>query len=252
MMEMARERSVGRNKLTEHDRRLHFRLSTEDLLNSTAMMPREARIQLLISQFGLDEDAATQLIEDLEKDAEALPLTLLQQAELSNGGQFIISKMGPNYEMSLLIAQATGSVIITDSSSRWQELLSAQHRTQGISSYPWHDAHSQFKVLPIDELFLDKFQKSQGLFAVFRNWLQTADKFVLDNNRSPINVSEIAGQASNLRNRLEQVSKELQLAHLQILSPDGGFSDANVQRLLARSSCLRYDKFVRSIYGIGF
>ncbi|WP_051333780.1 DUF4238 domain-containing protein [Aliagarivorans marinus] len=252
MMEMARERGDRREILNEQDRRLHYRLTTEDLLNSTAMMPKEARIQLLISEFGLDEDDATQSIDALEREAEASPLVMLQQVELRDSGQFLQFRMGPNYEMALLIAQVTGSVLVTDSGSRWQELMAAQHRTQGVVTYPWNDAHTQFNVLPIDESFLKTFRKSQGNFATARNWLKTTDRMVQDNNRNAAQLTLLAGQASDFTDRLErQIAEPLLQDRFRISSPEGGFYDATVQRLLARSSCLRYDRYVRSVYGIG-
>ncbi|GAB7228657.1 hypothetical protein VrSk94_23450 [Vibrio rotiferianus] len=252
MMEMARERGDRQEILNEQDHRLHFRLFTEDLLNSTAMMPKKARVQLLISKFGLDEDVATQTIDTLEGAAEASPLVMLQQVELSDSGQFQQFRMGPNYEMALLIAQVTGSVLVTDSGSRWQELMAAQHRAQGIVSYPWNDAHTQFNALPIDEPFLDTFRKSQGIFSTARNWLKTTDQMVQGNNRNAAQLNQLAGQASDFANRLERQSAEpLLLDRFRISSPDGGFYDATVQRLLARSSCLRYDRSVRSVYGVG-
>ena len=252
MMEMARERGDRQEILNEQDHRLHFRLFTEDLLNSTAMMPKEARVQLLISEFGLDEDVATQTIDTLEGAAEASPLVMLQQVELRDSGQFQQFRMGPNYEMALLIAQVTGSVLVTDSGSRWQELMAAQHRAQGIVSYPWNDAHTQFNALPIDEPFLDTFRKSQGIFSTARNWLRTTDRMVQGNNRNAAQLTQLAGQASDFANRLERHTAEPLLLHrFRISSPDGGFYDATVQRLLARSSCLRYDRNVRSVYGVG-
>lgn len=252
MMEMARERGDRQEILNEQDHRLHFRLFTEDLLNSTAMMPKEARVQLLISEFGLDEDVATQTIDTLEGAAEASPLVMLQQVELRDSGQFQQFRMGPNYEMALLIAQVTGSVLVTDSGSRWQELMAAQHRTQGIVSYPWNDAHTQFNAVPIDEPFLDTFRKSQGIFSTARNWLKTTDRMVQGNNRNAAQLTRLAGHASDFTNRLErQTAEPLLLDRFRISSPEGGFYDATVQRLLARSSCLRYDRSVRSVYGVG-
>ena len=146
-----------------------------------------------------------------------------------------------------LIAQATDSVLVTDSSTRWQELISAQHRAQRVVTYPWNNANSQFNVLPIDELFLDTFKKSQGDFAIARNWLKATDQIVLGNNSNSAQLTRIASRARDSINRLEQVSEPLRLASLRILSPEGGLYDANVQRLLTRSSCLRYDRYVRSL-----
>lgn len=251
MMEMARERGDRQEILNEQDRRLHFSMSTEDLLNSTGKMPKEVRIRLLINEFGLDEDEAAQTIEALESAAEALPFVMLQQVELRGGGQFIQFRMGPNYEMALLIAQVTGSVLVTDSGSRWQEFMAAQHRTLGIATYPWSGAHTQFNVLPIDEPFLETFRKSQGNFAIARNWLKTTEQMVLDNNCNAGQLTRLAEQASDLMGRLERTSEPLLLSQFRISSPEGGFCDASVQRLLARSSCLRYDRYVRSVYGIG-
>ncbi|WP_253824921.1 hypothetical protein [Vibrio chagasii] len=248
MMEMARNRGQAEDILCEQDRRLNFRMMTEDLLNSIAMMPREAKMQILISEFGLNEETATQTISELERKAEASPLVMLQKMNAGEGGQLIQAQMGPNYEMALLMAQVTGSVLVTDSGSRWQELTSAQHRNQGIVTYPWGEAFDQLGSLPIDEQFLETFRKSQGHFATARNLLKTADRMVLDDNR---NAARLAGQAFDFMGQLGQVIEPLRIDTLKILSPDGGFYDTHVQRLLARSSCQRYDHRVRSIYGIG-
>ena len=84
--------------------------------------------------------------------------------------------------MALLIAQVTGSVVVTDSGSRWNEMMAAQHRPQGIATYPWDNAHNTFNSLPIDEAILDTYRKSQGNFSTARKWLKTMDQMVLNNN----------------------------------------------------------------------
>lgn len=250
MMDMAKGRGQLDKILCERDRRLSYRLAIEDLLNSTAMMPREMRIQILVKEFGLEEAAATQSIIELERNAEASPLIILQQLPVDNGGQFMQFRMGPNYEMALLIAQVTGSILITDSSSKWKEFMSSQHRNQGIATYPWNDISSQLSTVPIDGQFLDTFIRSQGYFATARTLLKAADRMVLDNNRNATRLTLIADQSLNFMELLDQVSGSVALKRLKICSPDGGFYDPNVQRLLACSSCLRYDHQVRSIYGI--
>ncbi|MFW7523765.1 hypothetical protein ACODM8_06445 [Vibrio ostreicida] len=118
-------------------------------------------------------------------------------------------------------------------------------------TYPWNDVHTQFNVLPIDESFLDTFRKSQGNFVTARNWFKTVDQMVLDNSCNTGQFTRLAGLASDLMGRLEQNTEPLVLSQFRIFSPEGGFYDANVQRLLARSSCLKYDRYVRSVYGIG-
>ncbi|MFM5165067.1 DUF4238 domain-containing protein [Aeromonas rivipollensis] len=250
VMDISSKRGMEQGILNEQDRLLHFQMCIEDLLNSTYMLPREEKIQFLMNQFGLDNDHATQMIDLFEQEAESSPLVILQQANIKDSGQIMLSRMGPNYEMALLIAQVTGSVIVTDSGSRWKELMAAQHRSQGIVNYPWNDSHTAFRAVPIDEKILDTFRKSQGDFSTARKWLKTMDQMVVSNNRDPSNLANFAGQASDLMKHLEQVTDQVLLSQFRISSPEGGFHDVNVQRLLARSSCLRYDRYVRSVYGI--
>lgn len=250
MMVMADARGKVQNNLSEQDHRLHFSLSTLDLLNSTAMMPRAVRIQFLIHEFGLTELDATQAIDELEHDEENSPLVLLQQMNPRDGSQYIQFRMGPNYEMSLFTSQVTGSVLVTDSGSRWQELMSAQHREKGVASYPWREAFNGFDILPIDHELLDTYQKSQGNFFKARNHLKKSDKMILDNNTDSDQLSLLSEQASELNTLFKNNNDNLALHKFSISSPEGGFYDANVQRLLVRSACLKYDEKVRSVYGI--
>lgn len=251
MMELARARGDKQEILSEKDRRLHYALSTEDLINSTAMMPRDMRIRLLVDQFGLDENEASSVIESVEEIAEASSLILLQQADLRNGGQLLPFRMGPNYEMALFLAQATGSILTTDSSSRWKELEMAQHRTHGLVSYPWCQASVKFNRIPLDDTFLETFNKSQGHFMTARNWLKAADRMVLRNEHDDTQLERLEAQASNLVDKLDQPTQNLRLPQFAIMTPEGGLYDSNVQRLLVQSSCLRYDSSVRAVYGIG-
>lgn len=246
MLIMARERSGRQNFLHERDRLLYRRLFIEDFLNTTTMMPKEMRIQLLISQFGFDEDEATQTSDGLEDS----PFAMLQQVE-PIVEQFIIPQMGPNYEMALLIAQVTGSILVTDSSSRWQEFTAAQHRSQGVVTYPWNEAITKFNSLPIDSAFLDTYVKSHGRFSSARNWLKTVDKMVLNNDCNTVQLVRLGGEACDIMQEFELNIEPSLLRQLKILSPNDGFYDANVQRLLLRSSCLKYDRSVRSVYGVG-
>lgn len=251
MMEMARGRDRAEDIICEQDRRLHFRLATEDLLNSMAMMPRDAKVQTLIHEFGLTEEVAKETISELERNAMTSPLMMLQPMKPGDGGQFIQFRMGPNYEMALFIAQVTGSVLVTDSRSRWQELVVAQHRDQGIVSYPWNVALGQVGSIPIDYQFVETYQKSQHHFATIRNIINSIDSLVYNNDRDSVRLEGLAGRVAKLNNQLEQIDDDLAITKkLKILSPAGGFYDSNVQRLLARSSCPKYDHQVRSIYGL--
>ena len=251
MMELAKERGEKKEVLNSQDKRLFMGLSREDLLNSTATMPRDMRIRMLIEEFGLDENEATKVIDSLTSIAESLPLVLLQQPEFANGGQFLSFRMGPNYEMALFLAQVTGAILVTDSGSRWQELEAAQHRTNGIVNYPWNQASVKLNRIPLDDTFLETFNKSQGHFMTARNWLKAADRMVLRNEHGDTQLKRLEAQASSLVDKLGQPTQDLRLPQFTIMTPEGGLYDSNVQRLLVQSSCLRYDSSVRSVYGIG-
>ncbi|MGN4048000.1 DUF4238 domain-containing protein [Pseudomonas sp. SM4] len=252
MMEMAVERSQDRTKdiLCEQDQLLHYTLAIEDFLNSIAMMPRDAKIKALVDQFGLTKNDAAETVSELEHHAEASPLMMLQQMNSGEGGQFIQFRMGPNYEMALFVAQVTGSVLITDSGSRWRELVTSQHRNQGIINYPWSQVLDKLSSIPIDYQFLKTFQKSQHQFSAARNFMKSVDLMVLNNDRNAAKLAILADQAKNIVDHLGQASEQIKTSSLEILCPDGGLYDAYVQRLLARSSCTKYDYQVRSIYGI--
>ncbi|MDL2286577.1 DUF4238 domain-containing protein [Desulfococcaceae bacterium OttesenSCG-928-F15] len=251
MMEMARNRNHTEEILCEQERRLYFRLAVEDLLNSIGLAHNDTKIQLLMYDLGLTKEKAIETITELELHAEVSPLMLLQQLNLGEGGQFIQHRIGPNYEMSLLMAQTTGSVLVTDSDSRWRELVTAQHQEKGITSYPWNNALGCLKVIPLDHQFLEKFQKSQGLFSTARNLIKLADHMVLNNDRDVTKLTLLADQATSFTNQIERSIEPLITSNFRILSPEGGFYDIHVQRLLARSSCTKYDHRVRSIYSIG-
>lgn len=250
MMEMAKGRSHNKQIICEQDRILHGTLAIDDLLNSITMMPRDAKIQILIQEFGLTKEIAADTLAELDCNVESSPLMMLQKMN-AGGGQFFQFRMGPNYEMSLLIAQVTGSVLVTDSSSRCQELISAQHREQGIVNYPWNTALNQLNLIPIDYQFVKTYRKSQHHFATTRNLMKLIDSLVLNNKRDDAKLNPLTEQATNLNYQLGQIDNNLFVTRtLKILSPEGGFYDSNVQRLLARSSCLKYDHQVRSVYSI--
>lgn len=252
MMEMATARTEARTTdiICEQDQALHFRLATEDLLNSMTMMPEDSKIQILVQQFGLTKEKAKDTILELDDRAEGSPLMMLQPLEAGESGQFFLFRMGPNYEMALFLAQVTGSVLVTDSGSRWRELVAAQHRNQGIINYPWFNATNHLSLIPIDYQLLETLKKSQHHFATVRDLMKSADRMILDNDRDPAKLTRLADQVKKFIGQIGQAVEPVASSSLKILSPDGGLYDTHVQRLLARSSCPKYDHHVRSIYGI--
>ena len=84
-----------------------------------------------------------------------------------------------------------------------------------------------------------------------RNCLKMMDGIIIEKNKSAESLAPALVQVDKLIGNLDLDPGSLIFKKLKLSSPDGGFYDANVQRLLARSSCLRYDNMVRTIYGVG-
>jgi len=237
---------------SQQDSEAYTKLAIEDYLNSIHMMPRDVKIRSLVSDFGMPESLAAQSIDALEANAEASPLTMLQPIDPGNGGQLMQFSMAPNYEMSLFTAQVTGSVIVTDSESRWFEYQAAQHRQAGIASYPWDDIYGKVVRVPMDYHMLERYIKSQQHFAISRSILKLADELVLANERNPNQIGKLSESIDLLNSKLDEIDADEKAGFVngdcKVLVPDGGIYDSNVQRLLVRSGCLKYDDRVRSVY----
>jgi uncharacterized protein YchJ len=253
MMDMAKSRQGTVE--SERDKETHIKLAIEDYLNLINMMPRDVKIRSLVSNFGMPEDVAVQSIDTLEANVESSPLAMLQPIQPGDGGQLMQFSMVPNYEMALFTAQVTGSVIVTDSESRWIELQAAQHRKMGLVSYPWNNVYGQMSRIPMDYHMLDSCTKTQHHFTAVRAALKHADELVLASKHDPDQLERLTKTVTRLNSRLGQIDSdrtaEFVNGDCRILVPDGGIYDSTVQRLLALSGCLSYDHKVRSVYYVG-
>lgn len=232
------------------DHKFYLQIIIEDLLNTISMMPLNVRIITLINKFKLDQNQALEIINEFDSNIEKSSLALLQPLTPEKDGQFIKYCMGPNYEMTLLTSQVTGSVIVTDSGLRWQELMDAQHRTHGLATYPWNKMLNAINIIPQDDQFLEKFIKTQGQIYKYREILKRADQIILNDDKDMNRINCMTNQILNHERELKHKSSLTKTRKLKIISPSGGFYDKNVQRLLAQSSCMKYENHVRSIYGI--
>jgi len=235
------------NAVRGRDQQLHFELAMQDLLNASHPLPTESKVRMLMSEFGLPEELAVATIAELEASAENEQLVLLQP---DAGTQFMLFRMGPNFEMALFIAQVTGSVLVTDSESRWLELQKGQHRSLGVAIHPWSALYARLNAMPLDYESVDTFRKSpDGDFVLARRLLKGVDGLVQTNDRDVTKIEKLLQQLTGLSERL--TASNLDITEIEILSPEGGIYDKTVQRLLVRSGCPRYDDNVRSIYYVG-
>ncbi|EHU1559717.1 DUF4238 domain-containing protein [Acinetobacter baumannii] len=250
MIDMSYQRRHSIEIKNTEDHKFYLQTMIGDLLNTTALMPLEVRIKILVNAFKLDKDQVIEIINEFDNDIQKSSLALLQPSSSGKDGLFMQYCMGPNYEMTLLISQVTGSVIVTDSGLRWQELMNAQHRTHGLTTYPWNKMLNAINVIPQDDQFLEKFLKTQGKISKSRELLKKVDQMILNNDKDINKLNFMTNQILNIEKQLKQTPSLTKTRSLNIISPNGGFYDKNVHRLLAQSSCMKYENYVRSIYGI--
>lgn len=250
MLEMAKGRRNNEPVSSRADHKIYLRLAIEDLLNTTSMIPLDTRIRMFSNEFKLNKTDVIQLLKEYDSNIETSSLALLQPLPSGKSGQFIQYCMGPNYEMALLVAQVTGSVVVTDSESRWQELISAQHKNQDVINYPWSEMLNELNILPIDENFLKSFIKSQNGVFIYRNILRKFNHIIRNNHKDINKITSLINEIITTKGKLLNSSSMIKTMNIKIVSPDGGFYDKKVQRLLAYSNCINYENHVRSIYGI--
>jgi hypothetical protein len=130
-MEMAKIRSQGLKSDPAEEAGL-LDLMKADHNRAMLLMPREAlyrQIQRKHPKF--DHAKIEDEIRRFDLLREIDPLSVLQEGSLEggkDGGQFIPFKLAPNFEITMYLSQVTGSCIVTDSITRWRELMtSARH-----------------------------------------------------------------------------------------------------------------------------
>jgi len=233
---------------SQKEKELFTRMRDEDFFNISYKMPPTTRSAFLLGMFPyLNEERLLDLYVYLDKKSKIDPLVPLHDVTFGSEGQYIGFAMLPNYEMSLFTAQVTGSVIVTDSESRWMEFQLAQHRSNGIVYYPWQPIYDSINKIPLDQQVIGSFTKSSdSSYIKFRSGLKAIHALVSSNNQNSETISKWKAETLNCEdNVIREVSDK---ANIKILAPEGGFYDTNVQRLLLKSNCYHYINKVNSVY----
>ena len=122
VLDMAQKRLRDKD-LDESDigdmRELTF-ADTERVLHSMSRSEQRAIIQQKFPS--MSEAKLIEILQHLEEKRLRDPLALLQEDMLFEEGQLIRLNLAPNFELGLLLAQLTGSAIVTDNKHRWKEI----------------------------------------------------------------------------------------------------------------------------------
>lgn len=233
---------------SQKEKELFTRMRDEGFFNISYKMPTIIRRSFLLGLFPyLNEGKLLDLYVYLDKKSKIDPLVPLYDVTLGSKSQYIGFAILPNYEMSLFTAQVTGSVIVTDSESRWMEFQLAQHRSNGIVYYPWQPIYNSINKIPLDQQVISSFAKSSdSSYVKFRNALKAIHALVSSNNQNIETISKWKAETLNCEDNV--IRKVADKANIKILVPEGGFYDTNVQRLLLKSNCYHYINKVNSVY----
>ncbi|MCI5189936.1 MAG: hypothetical protein D3905_09095 [Candidatus Electrothrix sp. AS4_5] len=244
MMNMAEDRRSNQPS-DESEKQRIMKLGEEDFFR---IMRGQTKEQLKHQIKRSSPDLTSEKIDNIIKYMRELdnndPLALLQDDLCKERGQLMMSSMSPNFEMSLFTAQITGSAILTDSETRWDEFVRSQSVNGGQISYlmkPLTDIINNYQYtlsadpnLNLDQAVVAKFGALRKLFQEVL--IHTREK------RSEPSVSlfdkfksDFEKGTKNIHDSYNKQEESLFKARLKFLIPQWGFTHNNVQRLLIKS-----------------
>ena len=142
----------------------------EDYKRTIFTMPDEnLRNFIRYTSKDLSEEDISKLIEYSKRMNANDPFVDLNPGKPGKeSSQMTIMHMTPNIEMSMFLAQATGSMIITDNSFRWSEICSSIPYYYGLSKNPWakfdsfaSDYPVQFPLIIEQRAHMQELKKSE-------------------------------------------------------------------------------------------
>jgi len=248
MFAMAKFRAQGM-KVDPKEEAGFMEMMKEEQKRSMLLLPRDAlRRQVVRQSPELDERAINAVLDGFDRLREQDPLAVLQEGSLEGGkggGQLTPLKMAPNFEITMYLAQATGSCIVTDSIFRWRELILAARR--GVQDAPplalLRASMDQAEfALPYDVHQIGTLAE-HGVFRGYPRVMQNVFKYLstLSTRGAKPNVeaslnAEFKRVHASTRSVVKKSGVHLSEARVSCLWPAGGIQDNTVNRLLLMSS----------------
>lgn len=249
MFEMSKLRTRG-VKIDPKEEAGFAKMMDEEHKRSMLMLPREVLRRQIQRDFPeLGETAIDAMLDGCDLLRERDPLAVLQEGSLEgddeDGGQLIPFKMEPNFEITMYLAQATGSCIVTDSVFRWRELMETAGRgIQGTSPLIQISASMEKAkfVFPTDVQEIGELSK-RGVFRDYPAFMRKVFKYLSavsakgpkPNVEASLNAEFKRVQTSTVL-AVKKSESHLSEARVSCLWPSGGIQDNTVNRLLLMSS----------------
>ena len=247
MWHMARARTSSAPRNPRHDSRIY------------ELMKRDAQSGLLLMSDGQFRSQIKQVFPDMAEDeiqstiahrrsiTENDPFAVLQPDSLGggkDGGQLILTKLMPNYEIAMYLAQATGSFLVTDSEDRWREISVATKWSgthPGLAKVGHKIDNSTFRFLqnPQDTLALiqrDGVKELPSFLGGLYQYLNKANA----GKALPNFEAQLVGKFAQAYDVSQSATRNAELpaivADILCAFPKGGIQDNNINRLLLMSS----------------
>lgn len=247
MLRLARQRSESM-RISVDDEPRAKELMERDMRRSLMSMPDEGtRNQLRRMSPELTEKQIDEVVMYMRQVRESDPLAAIHDGLLDGkGGQLSLAKMGPNFEMALYIAQATGASIVTDSPTRWREIQMAVLRQGGgqpmaVSGFTKVLASMPLGFVNSVEDFFEVAETGalDGYPALMRDTFRYVRK-IHGRGIKPNWEASLASRLARLNResqaRLRKMEKSFVSGRIHGIFPTGGIQDNTVNRLLLMSS----------------
>jgi hypothetical protein len=250
------ESRKGNTTVNPNDISILEKLNFEVFERVITCLPETAQKQQIRQKMPeLNDEKVNELQLNFKEKAKADPLALLQDLDMSKDGQLHFFSLVPNYEMAMFTAQVTGSMIVTDSETRWNEFKQAQNRVGGLVGLPWSDVNNNIynrefilNMLPENSFNNCESNAFSDVRRVFRD-IQNSIK-----QNKDISEVRLAGMSTSIDIGIQKISNNSdapnslhQKTKFQSISPRGGFTDNNVQRMLISSNSEQHMPSVNSV-----
>jgi len=241
------------------------RLMELDFRRNLMSLPTDVvRAELLKCSPELDEEGLDSALTGIRRLQELDPLAAVQEGLLKGGeqrGQFTMSKMVPNFEMALYIAQAIGASIVTDSQHRWSEIQMAVTRQGGGRPFAVPAFAQALAATPLgfvneieDFMQISATGAFDGYAPLFRdvfNYLAELEH----RGAKPNWEGQLSGRLSRInraaQKRLRKDISSFTSGAVRGIFPAGGIQDNTVNRLLLMSSSEHHLSSVPMAFFIG-
>jgi hypothetical protein len=253
MLNMAEARAAAMQFDPKSDARLQKQME-EDTRRGFMLIPPDAmRRQLRKLMPHLTEEKVEATMHYSRQTMERDPLAVLQEGSLEggkDGGQMNMFKLGPNFEMTMYLAKATGACIVTDSPLRWMEVKRAIRKrfkapTPGLATLVTDIEQSKFafpqNVTQVVDAALGKIGAAYPeLFRDLFKYLSKLQDRGAKPNREAQMVGRFAKAHSAAQAALHKPDVAVREGRISCAFPPGGIQDNTVNRLLLMSSSERH------------